>query len=87
METITYSQVQKLVKRLPASKLPIAYQILSDLNSRPTKTTYPQLDFLCLPLAERRRIMAQQADKMLAHYKQSADERQSWQEGDFIDEY
>lgn len=87
METITYNQVQKLVRRLPASMLPIAYQVLMDLKNNSKKTISPQLDFLRLPLAERRRIMAQQADQMLAHYKESERERQSWQAGDFFDEY
>ncbi len=44
-------------------------------------------DFMNLSLDERRRILAQQADLMKAHYEQSANERTEWQIGDFIDEY
>ncbi len=40
--------------------------------------------FLKLPLAERRRKMAAQADKMVAVYTQNK-EREEWQGGDFID--
>lgn len=87
METITYTQVQKLVKRLPASKLSLAYQMLADLHKSIKKTSSPQSDFIHLPLAERRKIMAKQANQMLFHYQQSEDERNSWQAGDFIDEY
>ena len=37
-------------------------------------------------MAERNRILAQQAEQMLAHYEQTAKERQEWQAGDFINE-
>ena len=43
--------------------------------------------FLKLPLAERRRLMAQQAEKMAEFYKsaQEAAERQAWQGGDIVE--
>jgi hypothetical protein len=87
METITYSQVQDLVMRLPATKLPLAYSLLVDLASNETEALSPQREFIHLPLVERRRIMAQQAAQMLTHYEQTSVERQIWQGGDFIDEY
>ena len=37
-----------------------------------------------LPITECRRLMAEQAQRMLAHYKETAAERQAWQAGDFI---
>ncbi len=44
-----------------------------------------QQGFMLLPLTERRRLMADQAKQMMAHYEQTASERQAWQAGDFID--
>jgi len=87
METITHSQVQDLVKQLPAPKLSLVYSLLVDLTTNDTEELSPQLDFIRLPLSERRRIMAQQAAQMVAHYEQMATERQAWQGGDFSDEY
>jgi len=87
METITYSQVQELVKRLPTKKLSIAYRLLVDLADKEVAMLSPQLNFILLPLNDRRRTMAQQAEKMVDYYNQTSDERQDWQAGDFIDEY
>jgi len=87
METITYTQVQEVVKRLPTKKLPIAYSLLVDLANKEVDMLSPQLDFMLLPLSDRRRIMAQQAEKMVDYYEQTSDERQDLQAGEFIDEY
>lgn len=87
METITYSQVQELVKKLPATKLPLAYDILVDLVDAKTEQKSSQFNFMLLPLNERRRILAQQANEMIEHYQQTTSERQTWQAGDFADEY
>ncbi len=87
METITYSQVQDLITRLPIAKLPLIYNWLIDLTAKETEQSSPQIDFMCLPLSERRRIMTQQAEEMVAHYEQTASEREIWQGGDFTDEY
>ena len=43
------------------------------------------LEFILRPLAERQRLLAQQAEQMVAHYAQTATEREEWQGGDFID--
>ena len=43
METITYSQVQKLVKRVPVAKLPFAYSLLVDLADKEADELSPQL--------------------------------------------
>lgn len=40
--------------------------------------------FLKLPLAERRRLLAQQADQMVAHYEKDAEWRE-FLEGDLVD--
>ena len=69
--------------RLPARKLRLAYSLLVDLIAEESDALSPQIRFMLLPLAERRRIMAQQAEKMITHYEQSAVERQAWQAGDF----
>ena len=42
--------------------------------------------FMRLPLAARRRLLAQQAEQMKAHYKQAADEPADVQIGNFIAE-
>lgn len=84
METITCFQVQELLNQLPAKRLPLAYNLLYELGN---KKEDAQLDFIYLPLSERRQIMEQQAKQMVTHYKQTAVERQEWQSGDFIDEY
>jgi hypothetical protein len=86
MDTITYIQVQNLVRRLPPSMLPLAYQFLVELKNSSKNISSPQSDFMRLSLQVRRQIMAQQAEQMLAHYKQSEDERNLWQAGNFIDE-
>jgi len=87
MNAITYSQIQELVMRLPAAKLPLAYNFLMDLSKKEDDELSPRLNFMLLPLNERRRIMAQQAQEMLFHYEREAEERQEWQGGDFTDEY
>lgn len=87
METITHAQVQEWVMRLPVTKLRLAYRFLLGLVDGEAETLSPQLSFLRLPLDERRRIMAEQARQMVAHYEQTAVERQDWQAGDFVDEY
>jgi len=83
METITYAQVQDLIKRLPEDRLPVAYRLLHELAEH-GELLQPQLDFLRLPLPERRRILAEQAEEMKGHYEETADERTEWQAGDFI---
>ena len=87
METITYSQVQDLIKQLPAQKLPLVYHLLIDLTTEDKSGVSAQLDFMRLPLSERRRIMTQQAAQMVTHYEQAAAERQAWQGGNFKDDY
>jgi hypothetical protein len=44
--------------------------------------------FMKLPLAERRKILAAQAEKLLAHYEEETaiDEREIWQGGDVIEQ-
>ncbi|MBU2611042.1 MAG: hypothetical protein KJ606_08895 [Chloroflexi bacterium] len=84
METIAYAQIQELVMRLPARKLPLAYSLLIELVEKESDELSPQVQFMLLPLAERQRIMARQAKKMVTHYEESAVERQVWQAGDFL---
>ena len=74
MKTITYTEVQRLVEKLPEAKLPLAYCLLVDLANRDIDEQSPQAAFMRLPLAARRRLLAQQAEQMKAHYKQAADE-------------
>jgi hypothetical protein len=85
METITYSQVQELVQQLPAERLPAAYQVLRELADHGEKLQ-AQMDFLRLPLSQRREILARQAEELKSHYEQTAEDRREWQAGDFLDE-
>jgi len=83
MENITHSQVQELVRELPAAKLPLAYSLLPELAEKKTDTLSAQSDFTRLPLHERRKLMEQQAEQMITHYERTAAERREWQAGDF----
>lgn len=84
-EAISYSQVQEMVMKLPAIKLPVAYRLLADLQSGNTDLDSPQQDLMLLPLAERRSVMRQQAEEWVAHYRQKESERQEWQTGEFVE--
>ena len=46
-----------------------------------------RLAFLKLPIEERRRILTQQADNLMAHYtdQTAAREREAWQGGDIVE--
>jgi hypothetical protein len=46
METITYSQVQELVRQLPETKLPLAYRLLKELADKDIETLSSQADFI-----------------------------------------
>jgi len=85
MEVITYSGVQELVKSLPEAKLPLAYAFLRSLAESDIDALPPQVRLLLSPPTERQSLMAQQAEKMVAYYEQTAAERDSWQAGDFVD--
>ncbi len=84
METVIYAHVQQLIKKLPETKLSLAYRLLLELVDNEVETQLLQADFMRLSLDERHRMLEQQADQMKAHYEQSADERTEWQTGDFI---
>jgi hypothetical protein len=63
METITHSEVEELIKRLPGEKLPAAYEAIRELLHAEDNAT-PQSDFMRLPLSERRQILAEQAEQL-----------------------
>jgi hypothetical protein len=87
MNRITYTQVQELIARLPVNKLPAAYDLLSKLSDEETPAQSVQAEFLSLPLDERRRLLTQQTEEVLAqsHYQETAPEREEWQGGEFSD--
>ena len=87
MNVITYSQLNELVMKLPAGKLSLAYSLLADLTKKEGDEILSKSDFMSLPLNERRRLMAQQALDMISHYERDSENRQTWQAGDFADEY
>ena len=74
MKTVTYTQVEQLVKKLPKSKLPIAYHLLVDLINREVDEQSPQAAFMRLSLEERHQLLSEQAEQMKGHYEQISDE-------------
>lgn len=84
MQTITHTELQTLVAKLPESKLPLAYRLLHALTTAEGES--PQAKFMRLSVEERRQLLSQQAEQMKDHYKQTEDERTEWQAGDFVDE-
>ena len=84
MKTVTYTEVQQLVAKLPESKLVSAYRLLYALTT--TDAQSPQTEFMRLSVDERRQLLSQQAEQMKTHYEQTASERTEWQAGDFVDE-
>jgi hypothetical protein len=87
METVTYSQVHELVKQLSETKLAVAYDLLIALAKQNDDELLPQNNFLRLPADERYQLLAYQAEQMKAHYEETADERDEWQTGEFMNEY
>ena len=85
MQTLTYQQVQDLVGRLPSQKLPIAYRFLADLTRDERGLSSPQQEFVTLPVDERRKLLAQQAEQLVAHYEETSGERATWEAGDFVE--
>lgn len=83
MPTITYTKIQELVSKLPESKLPLAYRLLSKLTDGGES---PQEKFLRLSVKERRQLLSQQAEQLKTHYEDTTTERTDWQAGEFIDE-
>ena len=83
MQTITHTEVQALVAKLPKSKLPLAYRLLHSLTT--TEGESPQAKFIRLSTDERRQLLSQQAEQMKDHYEQTTDERTEWQAGDFME--
>jgi hypothetical protein len=55
-----------------------------DLKVEPSLTLIQRRKFMQLPLEERRRILAEQADKLAAHYEQDS-EWKAMEESDFIE--
>jgi hypothetical protein len=57
------------------------------VSSEQTLTIEQRRAFLKLPLAERRRLLSQQADEAASHYEseQSIREREAWQGGDIVE--
>jgi hypothetical protein len=83
MRTITHTEVQALVAKLPESKLPLAYRLLHSLTT--TEGESPQAKFMQLSTDERRKLLSQQAEQMKDHYEQTAAERTEWQAGNYIE--
>jgi hypothetical protein len=78
MQTITYTQLQDLVAKLPKDKLPMAYRLLEELTTPEPEVLSPQAAFMRLPIEERRRILREQAQQLAAYYAQTDKERLEW---------
>ena len=87
MKTVTYSQVQELVKQLSETKLAVAYDLLLELAQQNDDEMQSQNNFMRLPANDRYQILAYQAKKMKAHYEGTAEERDEWQSGEFLNGY
>lgn len=57
MRTITHTDVQALVAKLPESKLPLAYRLLHALTTAEDES--PQAKFMRLSADERRQLLSQ----------------------------
>ena len=57
------------------------------VSSEESMTLEQRRAFLKLPLAERRRLLSQQAEEAARHYEseQSVREREAWQDGDIVE--
>ncbi len=64
--------------------MPAAYQLLRELVDR-GETLQAQMNFRHLPLADRRKILAPQAEQLRDYYEETAGQRSEWQAGDFAD--
>ncbi len=87
MEMITQFKVLELIKQLPEAKLPIVYQFLQQI----VNDNVAQATFLREPMRhsidERRRILSSEAERLKSYYQKTAEDRQDWQSGDFMDGY
>lgn len=60
--------------------------ITDEMTETAQKTTLEKRRmFLKLPLEERRRQLAEQAEKLLEHYEREKHEREAWQGGDIVE--
>ncbi len=82
-----YEKIYNLVALLPEKKLSLAQEFLTDLCKEDDDEVISTSDIMNLPLSERRKIMARQAQNMFSYYDQSNEERHVWQAGEFSDEY
>lgn len=57
------------------------------IQTEPAITLAQRIAFMKLPLEERRRILAEQAQQALQHYEEelAAKERELWQGGDIVE--
>ena len=81
METITYTQVQQLVEKLPETQLTLAYHLLLGLVEEEVDPQSLQAEFMKLSVEEQQALLSQQAGQMKIHYERTADERIEWQTG------
>lgn len=91
-QTIVEEDLIRVVRTLPPVR---AQQVLEfalfiqtrneDTIPEPAMLAQNPLDLMRLPLAERRRQLALQAEQMVDDYAQDAAERELWQGGDIVE--
>jgi len=74
-----------IVHSLPGSKMMISQEEILDLDMTPALAR--RRAFLKLPLEERRKVLAQQADQVAEHYESELEriDREQWQGGDIVE--
>ncbi len=91
-QTIVEEDLLKVVRTLPPVRAQQVLEFALFMQTRseaavpePALTAQSPLDLIRLPLAERRRQLALQAEQMVEYYEQDAAEREQWQGGDIVE--
>jgi hypothetical protein len=77
-------QYKHLCRQLMSFTLASTGHCLMQITDEESGDSSPQLEAMRLPIVERRRLMAQQAEAMAPYYVQTSTDRDDWQAGDFL---
>jgi len=91
-QTIYEEDLLRIVRALPPVRAQQVLEFALFMQARSTESipmashaVETSLDLMRLPLAERRRLLALQAQQMVDHYDQSSSDRELWQGGDIAE--
>lgn len=90
-QTIYEEDLLKIVRALPPVRAQQVLEFAMFMQTRSTEAiptpavAETPLELMRLPLAERRRLLALQAEQMVDYYEQDAAEREQWQGGDIVE--